>query len=62
MKGGDEMSRIIGMVFPDDGEAMRINQVQHATPNGYEIHDTDKRAEYEKRKAKFKKSKAKNKE
>lgn len=53
------MSQMIGLVFPDDKEPMRINQVRHATPDGYKIQDMDKRAEYEKRKAKFEKSKTK---
>ncbi len=53
------MSRIIGLVFPDDGEPMSIRQDMHAAPDGYEIQDKEKRAEFEKRKEKFEKSKSK---
>ena len=54
------MSRTVGTVFPDDGKPMRINQHMHAQPDGhYQIQDMDKKAEYEKRKAKFEKSKEK---
>lgn len=46
------MSRAIGLHFLPDGTPVPIRQDMHAQPNGeYEIQDTEKRAELERRKA-----------
>lgn len=46
------MSRMIGRAELPNGDEMCISQVQHATDTDYEIQDTEKRAEFERRKAK----------
>ena len=47
------MSRAIGRLFLPDGTDVSINQSQHAQPNGeYKIQDIEKRAEFERQKAK----------
>lgn len=51
-KGGENVSRAIGRHFLPDGTGVPIRQDMHIQPNGeYEIQDTEKRAEFEKRKA-----------
>lgn len=47
------MSRAVGLHFLPDGTDVSINQSQHAQPNGeYKIQDIEKRAEFERQKAK----------
>ncbi len=47
------MSRAVGLHFLPDGTEVSIDQAMHAQPNGkYKIQDTEKRAEFERQKAK----------